>query len=90
MSKVLFFFEGKSGSHFTSFTKWEVMGSDMPPDGRCLPQAFSVYWCVLDALQAGPRWLRGVWGNGERLQTPRSLHPFMRADLLADGEEDHN
>ena len=23
--------------------KWEVMGSDMPTDGRCLPHALSVY-----------------------------------------------
>jgi hypothetical protein len=34
--------------------EWEVMGSDMPSEGRCLPSIFPVYSYQLDALYTGP------------------------------------
>src|SRR5437588_8605657 len=64
---------------------WEVMGSDMPPDGRCLPRVFPVYSWLLDALHAGPH-LWGERGMKRDLLSPCQPHPSMIADLLTDGE----
>src|SRR5436190_4921455 len=48
-------------------------GSNMPPAGGCLPQAFSIYCQVLDALEAGPRCLGG---SGAWRKTPDTPFDF--------------
>jgi hypothetical protein len=62
------------------------MGSDMPTDGRWLLQALSVHWYVLDALHAGPRRLRGVWGMTRDSRLSLLLHPCIIADFLTDDD----
>ena len=49
------------------------MGSDMASDGRRLPATLPVYSDQLDALQAGSRWLQGVWGMAEGMGLERII-----------------